>query len=355
MNHKKITIIGGGLTGLTLSYLLKKKDFSSTILEARDRSGGRIYTKYRPETTPVEMGATWYANNHIQIQRLLQELNIGTFKQDQGGRAIYEPISTSPPQLVPLPPNEDPSFRIRGGTSTIINQMVDALDPKTLLLDHAVKSIAKNKDGFKIETNKEVFHSDILVSTLPPFLLNKSIAFNPRLPSDFTDVAEHTHTWMGESIKIALTYKEPFWRNKDSSGTIFSNVGPISEMYDHSNYENNQFALKGFLNSAYSATTKKQRIDTILKQLQKYYGEQSKDYLFYEEVVWSNEPLTFASYNSDLLPHQNNGNSIFRKDYLGGYFLIAGSETSPSYPGYMEGAVHSAMVTCESIERLLKA
>lgn len=38
---------------------------------------------------------------------------------------------------------------------------------------------------------------------------------------------------MGESIKVGLTYTTPFWREK-SSETIFSNVGPIPEIYDHS-------------------------------------------------------------------------------------------------------------------------
>ena len=39
---------------------------------------------------------------------------------------------------------------------------------------------------------------------------------------------------MGESIKVGLTYATPLEREK-SSETIFSNVGPIPEMYDHSN------------------------------------------------------------------------------------------------------------------------
>lgn len=55
---------------------------------------------------------------------------------------------------------------------------------------------------------------------------------------------------MGESIKVGLTYATPFWREK-SSETIFSNVGPIPEMYDHSNAEETYFGLMGFLNGAY--------------------------------------------------------------------------------------------------------
>ena len=72
---------------------------------------------------------------------------------------------------------------------------------------------------------------------------------------------------MGESIKVGLTYAQPFWRSKNSSGTIVSNVGPIPEMYDHSNYEDSLFALKGFLNGVFHAATKEERKNLILNTL----------------------------------------------------------------------------------------
>lgn len=42
--HERIIIIGGGLTGLTLAYLLSKKNINATALEASPRLGGRIQT-----------------------------------------------------------------------------------------------------------------------------------------------------------------------------------------------------------------------------------------------------------------------------------------------------------------------
>jgi monoamine oxidase len=67
---------------------------------------------------------------------------------------------------------------------------------------------------------------------------------------------------MGESIKVGLTYATPFWREK-SSETIFSNVGPIPEMYDHSNAEETYFGLMGFLNWAYHSVSKEERLEMI--------------------------------------------------------------------------------------------
>ena len=94
---------------------------------------------------------------------------------------------------------------------------------------------------------------------------------------------------MGESIKVALRYKQPFWRTEGKSGTIFSNVGPIPEMYDHSNLEDTQYALKGFLNGAYHIASREERQEIVLKQLSKYYGEQVRSFDAYEESIWRKE------------------------------------------------------------------
>ena len=40
----KIAIIGGGMAGLNCAYQLSKAGINSTIFEASDRTGGRIYT-----------------------------------------------------------------------------------------------------------------------------------------------------------------------------------------------------------------------------------------------------------------------------------------------------------------------
>ncbi len=53
MNKNKITIIGAGVSGLYLAYLLEDK-FDIIILEARKRIGGRIYS-----IEGNDMGPSW--------------------------------------------------------------------------------------------------------------------------------------------------------------------------------------------------------------------------------------------------------------------------------------------------------
>lgn len=344
-----LVIIGAGLTGLALAYYLREQPLTVTLIEARDRIGGRMYTRYQEDQPPIELGATWLGNSHERLRELLQELNLDVFEQIMGPTAIYEPISTSPPQLVQLPPNDQPSFRIQGGSSVLIDKLASYLAPEHLYLGQAVQHIQEDGEYLIVETEAYQFKSKVVISTLPPFLFHSNIKVTPNLPSSLTQVAAQTHTWMGESIKVGLVYAEPFWRAENSSGTIFSNVGPIPEMYDHSDVDNQFFALKGFLNGAYYSVTKAQRLEMVLAQLEKYYGPQVREYVSYAELVWRAEPFTFTEYPSHILPHAQNGNPIYQRSWLNNRLYLAGSETATGYPGYMEGAVRSAQFVADQL------
>lgn len=338
----KILIIGAGLTGLTLAYFLRKEGFQATILEARNRLGGRILTDHKNDLAPIEMGATWLGNQHRRLIGLLNELNLPIFEQKLGSQAFYEPIGSSPPQLVQLPPNNEPSYRVVGGTYKIIKTLWEQLGKETIFFGETVENIIFEEKYIQVVTNRKMHKVDQVVSTLPPYLLSNSIRIQPEFSQSLTEVANQTHTWMGESIKVGLRFEKPFWLEKESSGTIFSNVGPIPEMYDHSNFEQNKFALKGFLDNRFAVVTKEDRLNLILKQLAKYYGNKMEGFLGYEEKLWQNERFTFLEYKEPLFPHQKNGDPIYHNPYFEDRFWIAGSETSPSFPGYMEGAVQSA-------------
>lgn len=354
MNSPQIAIIGGGLSGLLIAYLLQKDGVSSQILEARNRLGGRIYTLRSGPDSHIEMGATWLGKKHQHLLNLLNDLNIDIYEQQVGDRGYYEPMSVSPPQLVELPHNEEPSYRIAGGTDCLIQTLADQIDQDQIHLNEVVKTIRKTADGaLEIVSDDQLFKADFVISTLPPKLLTDSVDFYPCLPNEFTDVASQTHTWMAESIKVALTFDEPFWRNPDSSGTIFSNVGPINEMYDHSS--DSHYSLKGFMNNAYHVVSREKRKQLVLEQLRRFYGDTVNNYLSYEELVWKNESFSYRQYEQPVVPHQHNGHTIFLKPFFENLLFIAGSETATEFPGYMDGAVESAQRVVRQLNDSLSA
>ncbi|MDX1333915.1 MAG: NAD(P)/FAD-dependent oxidoreductase [Robiginitalea sp.] len=338
-----IVIIGAGLTGLSLCHFLKDSPLKITLVEARPRIGGRIHTLRPPSGPPVEMGATWLGTKHTRLVHLLQSLGLEVFPQKLGTHAIYEWISTSPHQLVALPPNQEPSYRIRGGTASLIDALAKGLPEESLYLGEPVEKISTSTEGMAVHTAKRVFEAARVVSTLPPNLLLNKVVIEPELPGDLIRIMGNTHTWMGESIKIGLRSREAFWRNPESSGTVFSNVGPVTELYDHSSFEEDGHALKGFLNGTYASMSKADRKAMVLNQLGKYYGPGIANHLEYHEAVWAKEPYTYCPYASHVMPHQNNGHDVYRRPLLDGKLFIAGSETAEAFPGYMEGAVESAL------------
>ena len=43
---KKVIILGGGFAGCTAAYLLKRKNFDVTLIEANENPGGGVWTNY---------------------------------------------------------------------------------------------------------------------------------------------------------------------------------------------------------------------------------------------------------------------------------------------------------------------
>ncbi len=80
---EEVLIIGAGAAGLTAAIDLVKAGFRVTILEARDRIGGRMFTTVDPTTkVPVELGAEFVHGKPPQIWDLIRQHNLQTTELD---------------------------------------------------------------------------------------------------------------------------------------------------------------------------------------------------------------------------------------------------------------------------------
>lgn len=341
---REIIILGAGLAGLTLAYQLNKQGIKSQIIEARDRIGGRIHT-ITNEGTTLELGATWFAEKHINLIALINELSLNKVEQEYGKYGIYE-LANNEKQLFELPPQPEATYRLAAGSSSLIQTLADCLDSDQIVLNELVKTISFEGNQFHIKTSNTKFESRYLISTLPPNLLIKQIQFEPKLPNEFFRISSNTHTWMGESIKVGLFSPTPFWLEK-GVGTVYSQKGPITELYDHSS--ENGYALKGFIHDSFVALSKREREKAVRVQLTNLFGEEHMKKGVYVDTAWKQEDKTYANYPQTLAPHQNNGHKLLRESLFNGQFTMAGSETAPTFPGYMDGAVEAANLTAKKV------
>lgn len=351
MTHTDILIIGGGLSGLTTAYFLKKEGLTAHVLEARNRLGGRIFTIRNDGGHTIEMGATWLGNKHLHLIKLIEDLGLDIEEQLIGEKAYYEPISISPPQLVDLPKNDEPSYRIIGGSDRLISEIANHLEPDQVQLGTPIEEIQATESALLVRTVNGEFRAKAVVNTLPPRLFIDSVRVSPSLPEQLQRISSQTDTWMSESIKVAFTFEKPFWQNSGSSGTLFSNVGPMNELYDHSGPGG--YALKGFMNSAYHSVSREEREKLCLNQLRRFYGKKAEQYTGYYERIWKQEYYTHSDTDAQIVPHQNNGNPLFHDLFLDGRLILSGSETASQFPGYMDGAVESAERAVRQLKSIL--
>lgn len=350
-----VIIIGAGLSGLSTAYQLKKAGINFKILEAQSRLGGRIETIYGKQDTPMEMGATWFGEEHLNLIQLLSELNIGYFEQHTEGISLFETMSFEPPQQYFVPANSQSAYRIKGGTFSIIDALYQRIGKENIILNTEVNGIIEEDNKIKIVDSLGNFYfSKQVIIALPPKVANDMIKFTPNLPEGINQIMKKTQTWMSGSVKFSVEYKKAFWKDNGFSGSIFSQSGLATEIYDHSNYENTKFSLKGFLNGSAYHYTHAERKEKVISQLKHYFGAEVEKFESYNDKIWDNKYIQ-PKEDIFLSPHFNNGHAVYEDSYMNGSLFFTGTETSNTFSGYMEAAIISSNTVSKRVAKILSA
>ncbi|TMM56876.1 FAD-binding protein [Maribacter algarum] len=339
----KYIIVGAGLSGLTTAYQLEKTgETDFIILESRNRIGGRIHT-----CDGIDLGATWFQPHHQNVSNLLDELELSRFHQFSKGRSVLVYSTMAPEHYFESDSNTPSAFRIAGSSSKLIQKLAAPFSNR-IYLETAVSEISERGDALSLQTNKGIFIAEKVIVTVPPKIATR-ITFTPELSEVVMRAMDGTHTWMSNAMKVGMTFKRPFWRNKNLSGTVIGQVGAVTELYDHSNFEDNTFALMGFVNEGLRDYSSEERKERILDYLTKYLGKEIGDYLSYEEKDWSQDWNTSCETIKSVYMSPAYGNPIFTKAYMKGRLLFSGAETSPLYGGYMDGAIYSGILAAQKV------
>ncbi|MEH1165133.1 FAD-dependent oxidoreductase [Micromonospora sp. CPCC 205539] len=81
----RVVVVGAGFSGLAAALALSRAGARVRLLEARDRVGGRVLTRWLPDGTQLDLGAQWIGPTQDRMYALVAEYGLGTFASAAAG------------------------------------------------------------------------------------------------------------------------------------------------------------------------------------------------------------------------------------------------------------------------------
>ncbi|HJA59751.1 MAG TPA: FAD-dependent oxidoreductase, partial [Candidatus Brevibacterium intestinavium] len=239
--------------------------------------------------------------------------------------------------------------RVVGGMQSVSVQMADELGSDTVRLNQPVRRIDWSDEGVTVSTDELTVRATEAIIAVPPNLYSR-ISYDPPLPR--LQQIFHQHQSMGLVIKVHATYNTPFWREQGLSGTGFGAGRLVQEVYDNTNYGEEQGTLVGFISDvradAMWALDEDSRRQQILQSLAEFLGPQALEPEVFYLSDFGAEEWTRGAYATSYDLGGLHRWGRYQNEPVGPLRFASSDIAAEGYQ-HVDGAVRIGTATAESI------
>jgi monoamine oxidase len=210
-----------------------------------------------------------------------------------------------------------------------------------IALGSPVRRIEYAADGVTIRSDKATVTATRAIVAIPPTLAGR-IVYDPPLPGYRDQLTQRFP--MGACIKCMAIYEEPFWRAAGLSGSVVSDLGPLSIIFDNSPLDGSPGIAVGFLEGHWARelgrVSTEERRTAVLENLVRLFGPRAASPERYLERNWTDEEWSRGCYVGYTAPGVLTAYGPAIRAPIGPIHW-AGTETATVWNGYMDGAIQS--------------
>lgn len=348
---KKVIVIGAGLAGLAAAYELTQAGHQVTVLEARTRPGGRVFTLREPfaDGLHAEAGAARVHISHELTLSHIRHFNLPlTSFYPHTGRAVtlergnrrevkWGKLADALEQVINLD-KHDRWFKIQGGNDRLPHAFAEKLrgaiiyEAPVVKIEHdarAVRAVFKRRDALDALT------ADHLICALP-FTLLRKIETTPPLSTPKRAVIEQLP--YDAAARICLQFRARYWEPQRLNGLAAAERAV--EIW-HATFDQPgargilQSYLRGERAATLTAQREPERIESALAQMEQVFPGARQHFERGVTKCWPEDEWTLGAWGH---PDQQQLPLIQQAE---GRLHFAGEHTSPNF-SWMLGAFESS-------------
>ncbi|MGT2433084.1 flavin monoamine oxidase family protein [Cupriavidus basilensis] len=241
----------------------------------------------------------------------------------------------------------------KGGVHQIAQHLAASLPPGAVKLGATVHAVTREPGAVRVTSGLKSYAARALVMALPPTLASR-IDYQPPLDARRDGLMQRL--CMGSVIKCYLAYDKPFWRQAGLNGLVLSDTRVFSPIFDVSPPDQSLGLLCGFIDGRAAVEWSERgtlaRRGQFIAEASHWFGDAARSPVDYLDLDWTREPWSRGCYGGYAAPGTwtGYGDALCRNEPP---IFWAGTETSPTWYCYIEGAIRAGQRAAQEVKRTI--